>query len=328
MSGEMRRTRSTKSVTVLAPCTVAVGLFGLLKKMRPAPRAVAIMPSRSSRHAESTLISVTGNFMLARVARAVLERRRARSRAPRYGETNARIALFRISCEPAPSTMFSGLVLCFVGDRVDEVAVVRRAVERIAARLGELAEDRVERGLARPERILVAVDLDLFDARRQLRPVPRPPPRPPWPPARPAPCCPAPCPAPPASGLLLASARAPLRGRGPPTRHQTPRRGLRPSPRTRGVKPTWDPPLQDQSRALKRYRLDSTLRPSILAIDNRVIGDLAIAGHRESAIANEHRAISTHSGRFSKPRCRQSLNRSPFDCPIPMPLSMRYCFLT
>ena len=32
----------------------------------------------------------------------------------RYGVTNARIALFRISCEPAPSTMFSGLAPCFL----------------------------------------------------------------------------------------------------------------------------------------------------------------------------------------------------------------------
>ena len=64
-----------------------------------------------------------------------------------------------------------GLGALLLGDRVNEVAVLRRAVKGIPARFGELAENRVERRLARPERVLVAVDLDLFDARRQFRPV-------------------------------------------------------------------------------------------------------------------------------------------------------------
>src|SRR6185503_1788561 len=55
-------------------------------------------------------------------------------------------------------------------NRVDEVAVLRRAVERIPARLGELAEDGIDRGLAGPERILVAADLDDLDAGRWRRP--------------------------------------------------------------------------------------------------------------------------------------------------------------
>ena len=46
------------------------------------------------------------------------------------------------------------------GDRRDQVAVERRAVERIPARFGELAENGVERRLAGPERILVAADPD------------------------------------------------------------------------------------------------------------------------------------------------------------------------
>ena len=56
------------------------------------------------------------------------------------------------------------------GDGRDQRAVGRRAVERVASGLGELADDRIERGLAGPERILVAADTDWLDARRQLRP--------------------------------------------------------------------------------------------------------------------------------------------------------------
>ena len=169
MSGETARTRSTKSVTVFAPCTVAVGLFGLLKKTRPAPlrrgdHRLEVEPERridldlGDRHVRAS-----------RVARAVLERRRAGRRAPASAMMNARIALFRISCEPAPRTMFSGLTLNFAAIAATSVAVVRRAVERIAARLGELAENRVERRLAGPERILVAADADFVDARRHER---------------------------------------------------------------------------------------------------------------------------------------------------------------
>ena len=46
---------------------------------------------------------------------------------------------------------------------------VRRAVEWIASGFGELVHDRVEHGLPRPERILIAADLDFLDALRRSR---------------------------------------------------------------------------------------------------------------------------------------------------------------
>ena len=54
-------------------------------------------------------------------------------------------------------------------DRGDETAVGRCAVEGIAAGLGELAGDGVEHLAARSERVLVAAEADLGDARRQRR---------------------------------------------------------------------------------------------------------------------------------------------------------------
>src|SRR6185503_17362696 len=50
-----------------------------------------------------------------------------------------------------------------------EIRVERRAVERIAVGLGELAEDRVDRGLAWTERVLVAADTNGFHSRREIR---------------------------------------------------------------------------------------------------------------------------------------------------------------
>src|SRR5205814_3764306 len=49
-----------------------------------------------------------------------------------------------------------------------EVRIERRAVERVAVGLGELAEDRVDRGLAGTERVLVAADTDGFHSRRKV----------------------------------------------------------------------------------------------------------------------------------------------------------------
>ncbi len=45
-------------------------------------------------------------------------------------------------------------------DQDFQIGVERRAVERIPVGFGKLAEDRVDRGLARTERILVAADAD------------------------------------------------------------------------------------------------------------------------------------------------------------------------
>jgi hypothetical protein len=52
-------------------------------------------------------------------------------------------------------------------DRRGQIRLARRTVERIASRFGKLSENRVERGLAGPERVLVAADADFVDARRQ-----------------------------------------------------------------------------------------------------------------------------------------------------------------
>jgi len=110
VDGEALRIRSTMSATVFAPWTVAVGLFGLLKKTRPASPfdAAAIIPSTSRRIAESTFTSVSGSLyffakpvQFSNVGSAVT--------SAFCGVTHARIAFFRISCEPAPSTMFSDL---------------------------------------------------------------------------------------------------------------------------------------------------------------------------------------------------------------------------
>ena len=173
MSGDDCRTRATKSVTVLLPCTVAVGLFGLLKKTSPAPFDAAIIGSRSRRNCESTLISAIGMLRALRDPRQFSNVGAPVTR-PRVGDVNARTAFFRISCEPAPRTMFSGLILNFAAIAATSAAFTRRAVERIAARLGELSEDRVEHGLARPERILVAADADFGNAWRHERPSPAP----------------------------------------------------------------------------------------------------------------------------------------------------------
>ena len=59
------------------------------------------------------------------------------------------------------------LVMC--GDRGDETAVGRCAVEWISAGLRELADDGVQHLAAWSERILVAAEADLVDARRQRR---------------------------------------------------------------------------------------------------------------------------------------------------------------
>ena len=56
--GARLRTFATKSATVFAPCTVAVGLFGLLKKTSPAPGDASIIGWMSSRKFASTLISL------------------------------------------------------------------------------------------------------------------------------------------------------------------------------------------------------------------------------------------------------------------------------
>ena len=113
VSGEAARTFCTKSVTALLPCTVAVGLFGLFRNTRPAPLAAAAIASRSRRSAASTLTSVTGCPSFFANCGQFSNDGAAVTR-PRVGDVKARTALFRISCEPAPSTTFSFLAPNFV----------------------------------------------------------------------------------------------------------------------------------------------------------------------------------------------------------------------
>src|SRR3954469_18120702 len=105
----MWRTPATKSATLRAPWTVAVGLFGLLKKISPAPFEAAIIESRSSRNVESTMTSVIGWPSRLAVPEQ-FSKVGAPVTSPRLGEVKARTAFFRISCEPPPRTTFSGLI--------------------------------------------------------------------------------------------------------------------------------------------------------------------------------------------------------------------------
>ena len=88
------------------------------------------------------------------------------------GDVNARTALFRISCEPGAEDDVGRLDAELRGDGRAQRALGRRAVERIAAGLGKLPHDRVDRRLAGTERVLVAADPDRLHARRQHRPGP------------------------------------------------------------------------------------------------------------------------------------------------------------
>ena len=106
---------------------------------------------------------------LPRELRAVLERRRGGDEAAgrrREGADRALQNLLRAGAEHDVLVLGPELRR----DGGDEGAVGGRAVERVAAGLGELAHDRVERRLARAERVLVAADADGLDAGRQRRP--------------------------------------------------------------------------------------------------------------------------------------------------------------
>jgi hypothetical protein len=56
-----------------------------------------------------------------------------------------------------------------LGDQDLEVGVKRRAIERVAVGLGEFPEDRVDRGFAGTERVLIAADTNGFHSRREVR---------------------------------------------------------------------------------------------------------------------------------------------------------------
>ncbi len=168
VSGEAARTFCTKSVTALLPCTVAVGLFGLFRNTRPAPFAAAAM--RVEVEAQRRVDLDLGDRMPEplRELRAVLERRRGGDQAAGRRRERADGALQNLLRAGAEHDVL-GLGPELRRDGGDERAVGGRAVERIAPGLGELAHDRVERRLARAERVLVAADADGLDAGRQRR---------------------------------------------------------------------------------------------------------------------------------------------------------------
>jgi hypothetical protein len=70
-----------------------------------------------------------------------------------------------------PDTKHHVLAFAIVqlGNEDLEVRVEWRAVERIAVGLGELPEDRVDRGFTGTERVFVAADANGFHSRREIR---------------------------------------------------------------------------------------------------------------------------------------------------------------
>src|SRR5207302_8385423 len=105
---------------------------------------------------------------LLREVRAVLEGRRRGHQRPGGRRERAHRALQDLR-RSRPQDDVLGLGLVLGRERGDEVALARRAVERVAARLRELAEDRVERHFAGPERVLAAADPDFAGGWRAER---------------------------------------------------------------------------------------------------------------------------------------------------------------
>src|SRR5215207_5218650 len=102
VSGDAARTRLTKSATVDALCTVAVGLFGLQKKTRPAPFDASTSLSMSTLRLLSSAIARTGVPIFSAVVRGFSKV--GQGVASGFdGEVKARTALVRISPDPAPS---------------------------------------------------------------------------------------------------------------------------------------------------------------------------------------------------------------------------------
>ena len=106
VSGELCLTRRTNFSTAAALCTVPVGLFGLQKKIIPAPLAASAIASVSSPSDLSTVIILTGAPI----------RRAAWSQVPYVGaavtsgfwaEQNARVAASRMGPDPVPTMTWS-----------------------------------------------------------------------------------------------------------------------------------------------------------------------------------------------------------------------------
>src|SRR4051812_35591043 len=97
---------------VLAPCTVAVGLFGLLTKTRPADCDASIIESRSRRNIEAPLILLTGGPRFFATPGQFSNDGAAVTRRC-LGVVKARTPFLKSSSDPPPRTMFSGLILNF-----------------------------------------------------------------------------------------------------------------------------------------------------------------------------------------------------------------------
>ncbi len=127
MSGDAARICFTMSATVVLPCTVAVGLFGLQKNTSPAPFDASIIFATSMRSLLSSGTSFTGVPIFLAVSRGFSNDGQAVTRGL-LGEVKARTALVRSSPEPAPSATFSPLATNFVDSAAISVPSFCRAL--------------------------------------------------------------------------------------------------------------------------------------------------------------------------------------------------------
>src|SRR5688572_17275023 len=104
VSGDAARTRLTKSATAGAPCTVAVGLFGLQKNTRPAPLDASTSLSMLIRRLASRSTARTSVPIFLAVSRGFSNVGHAVA-SGFDGDVNARTAFDRISPEPGPRTI-------------------------------------------------------------------------------------------------------------------------------------------------------------------------------------------------------------------------------
>ena len=115
MSGDALRIRSTMSVTVFAPWTVAVGLFGIVEEDEAGAACRRRGDHRLDVEAHRRVDLHLGQRQVVALRAKPVQFSNVGSAvtSAAVGDDQARIALLRISCEPAPRTMFSGLTLYF-----------------------------------------------------------------------------------------------------------------------------------------------------------------------------------------------------------------------
>ena len=148
MSGDAARTRLTKSATAGAPCTVAVGLFGLQKNTRPAPFDASTSLSMLISQVGVEIDGAHFGANLARRVARVLERRpRRRQRLGRRRERAHRVRENLAGARAERNLVVRHAVLA--GQRLDQHGLVLLRVERITASFGKLADDDVDARAAR-----------------------------------------------------------------------------------------------------------------------------------------------------------------------------------